>query len=148
MLDPRFKISMRVSGKSRSTITNYTTVLNAAFRQMGDTSSEEKWLEFLSNKLDEISSSGVNKYIKALKCWGRFKGGEWSWTESLKKIKEKSVVKQILTDEEIRKIIDVDPPPSQYGVLLSIIAYTGSRSTEASLLEKGNYPLTTGRNLV
>jgi len=141
MIEPGFRVFLSTTGRGKTTISNYYIALNAAFHRIGVVDDKDTWLSFLSDKLDEISAAGVNKYIKALKAWGKYKG--WRWTEELKKIPEKPIVKQILTDGEIQMLINVSPPPDPYGVLFTIMSYSGARSGEVAALQKKHIDFTT-----
>lgn len=94
-----------------------------------ETSFSESSIEsFLLYKIQSISHSGVNKYIKAFKQYCEFK--QLELPKTVTKLKEHPKARILFSDTEIDSFISLDPPPSKYGVFWSILAYTGARPGE------------------
>jgi len=96
---------------------------------------EESIQGFIVNLIQTQSPSGstINKYIYAIKKYCDFVGVDWA--ENIKKVKEKSAPKILLSEEESEAFIRIDPPPSKYGMFWMCLYYSGARPSEIANLD-------------
>lgn len=90
---------------------------------------------FIVNLIQTQSPSGstINKYIYAIKKYCDFLGVEW--TQNIKKVREKSAPKVLLSEEESEALISLNPPPSKYGMFWMCLYYSGARPSEIARLD-------------
>ena len=99
----------------------------------------ETFEQFIVKLFETVSASAVNKYIQAIKLYGKFKKLEW--TEELRQVKEQSQPRVLLSDTEIEQIIHCKPIPDRLSVFWATIAFTGARPTEIATLKRSDVDL-------
>jgi len=92
---------------------------------------DDDFYEFLSGmKQDGMRSSGLNHYIKSINRWCEFKGLPYHF----KKFKEYNKEPEILSDEEVRRLINFysekTPTHKRNKLLILFLARTGIRNRE------------------
>lgn len=99
----------------------------------------ETFEQFIVKLFETVSESAVNKYIQALKLYGKYK--RLNWTEDIRQVKEQSKPRVLLSDSEIEQIINTKPPPDRLSVFWATIAFTGARPTEIATLTRSDIDL-------
>lgn len=126
-----FSEHLHAMGLHPTTIRNYIVAAKAIDAQVHSFSPEEI-KQFLIKKLNTISRSGTNKYVKAIKQYVAFKKLEGF--EFVRKYKEQPKSRVMLTDDEIESIISCDKT-DVYWIFWSVLAYTGARPGEICALQ-------------
>lgn len=130
-------------GLSSDTVNRTIRLLNTLEREC-DVFDKESLQNFLIGKLNKLSAAGYNQYVKVLRRYYDFKKFNDKDFEFLKYLNEKPKQRILLRDEEIEKLINLDPPPSRFGVFWTLLAYCGARPGEIRQLKQEDFDLNSG----
>lgn len=118
-----YKTYLFSTGKDKRTVKNYTNAISCFDGKNFSLTTVQK---FISLKLETLSPSGVNHYIKAVKAYCKYKNLKWG--EKLKKVKEKIPIYQLLDANELEKVISFGD--EKYDLILTLLTFTGARISE------------------
>lgn len=128
-------------GLQASTVDSYIIYLSKITQSI-DIFNESQVRQYLAEKRASLLPGGYNKYPRVLRIFYKFKG--FTKFDCVKKLKEKSRARILLTDNEIEKVISHRPPPDKYGMFFMMLAYTGMRSGEATTLTQADVDISLG----
>lgn len=104
---------------------------------------QEDLQAFLLHKIQDVSPSSYNKYVKALKHYCRFQGVEVF--PFLKNLKEKPKERILLTDQEMKDLLTLEYRHGRkYNVFWAVLMYTGARPGEVCGLRSEHIDVAAG----
>lgn len=152
MDDSGFEVYLIRNGKADQTRRIYLLLINIVLKECQPLTKETvdafivKKLRSISPKTGKLTTpSAVNKYIKALKQYGIYKGLEW--TKSYTKMKEVRRTPLTFSDDEIETFVTVKIPhytkekQERMDIFWKILSWTGMRPNEVLKLTQATVDL-------
>lgn len=136
--EEEFKLFLVLRGLTDKTVQRHLVVFRKLQKEWNG--SEADLQHILSHIISTSSPANYNKWVQTIKLI--YKHSDVLSPKWLKYHREAPKPRRVLTDDEIKALIDFDPPPSKYGLFWKLLAFTGQRTYEIAQLRKGDIDIT------